>query len=123
MQSAFQHYRQKHGVHSGKPCTYGARDQRSCKHTAWAELLGLYLHGLDKLLLLVGAALGVSHLALDLEVVRDMSLEGIKAAAAVVRLALLVSILIVFDGGVARNSVLRAHFGMHSAVHVADENR
>ena len=82
-----------------------------------------HLHGLDKLLLLVGAALGVSHLALDLKVVRDMGLEGIRAAAAVVRLALFVAILEVLDGGVSRHSVLGANFGFHSAVYVADENR
>jgi hypothetical protein len=86
-------------------------------------LVCLYLHGLDELLLLVGAALGVSHLALDLEVVRDMGLEGINAAAAIVRLALFVTILVVLDGGVARNSMLGAHFRMHRAVYVADENR
>jgi hypothetical protein len=95
---------------------------RSCKHEKRCSVL-THLHGLDELLLLVGAALGVSHLALDLEVVRDMGLEGIKAAAPVVRLALFVAILVVFDGGIARNSVLRANFGLHSAIYVADENR
>ena len=95
---------------------------RSCKHEKRCSVL-THLHALDELLLLVGAALGVSHLALDLEVVRDMGLEGINAAAAIVRLALFVAILVVLDGGVARNSMLGAHVRMHRAVYVADENR
>lgn len=31
--------------------------------------------------------------------------------------------LVVLDGGVARDTVLTAHVGMHSAIDVADENR
>lgn len=59
----------------------------ACMHTH------THLHGLNELNLLLRATLGVRHLALDLESLRGKGLESVQGASAVVRLALLVTIL------------------------------